>query len=208
MAFTVSNKVLNFFKIIKIIILLFLTATIFGQYTNVDNGFGLDIGNSGSGFFFTRQLMHDSNDFSLNIEIRYYDIKASNETYVFNNFNGQWETIGGVSLFMLPIFIGGNYFPFNGKIENNFSPFLTLRSGAVLSFDGKEYGSFKDRWENPDSQITPGGFIGAGVEFKMVGLNSVSVMFGYELLPLKREFDGIDDYSGQLIHISFNRRKK
>ena len=177
----------------KIILIFISTSITFGQFTNVYNGFGLDIGTSGSGFFLTRQLMHDSNHFSLNGEIRYYDIKASNETYVYNNFNGQWESIGGVSLFMLPVFVGGNYFPFNGKIENNFSPFLTFRLGGVLSFDGKEYGSFKDRWEEPDTQITPGGFIGVGVEFKMIGLNSVSVMFGYEILPLKREFDGLDD---------------
>ena len=109
---------------------------------------------------------------------------------------------------MLPIFFGANYYLFNGKIENNFSPFILFRIGSVLSLDGDEKGSFNQRWRNPQTQITPGGFFGAGIDFKMVGQTSVSVMFGFELLPLNREFDGSDDYSGRLIHISFNRRSK
>ena len=108
---------------------------------------------------------------------------------------------------MLPFFFGTNYYLFNGKIENNFSPFLTLRLGGVLVVDGDEVGSFKQRWSNPETQLTPGGFIGAGIDFKMVGQTSVSVMIGLEILPYK-EFDGSDNFTGRLIHISFNRRSK
>ena len=45
-----------------------------------------------------------------------------------------------------------------------------------------------------------------GVDFKMYGLTNVSPMIGYEILPLKYEADGKNDYSGMLIHIAFNRR--
>ena len=89
---------------------------------------------------------------------------------------------------------------FNGKIENNFSPFLTLRMGGVLVVDGDEVGSFKQRWSDPETKLTPGGFIGAGIDFKMVGQTSVSVMVGLEVLPYK-EFDGSDNFTGRLIHI-------
>ena len=94
------------------------------------------------------------------------------------------------------------------KIENNFSPFLTVRLGGVLSLDGEETGTFRERWKAPDTQISPGGFLGIGIDFNLVGQSSVSVMVGLELLPLNKKIDGMDDYSGTLIHISFNRRFK
>ena len=50
--------------------------------------------------------------------------------------------------------------------------------------------------------------MGIGIDFKLVGQSSVSVMVGLEILPLNKKVDGMDDYSGRLIHISFNRRSK
>ncbi|MFL2983270.1 MAG: hypothetical protein ACJZ12_02645 [Candidatus Neomarinimicrobiota bacterium] len=192
----------------KIFFCFIFSSLIFAELNQSYNGFGLDIGKSGSGIFITRQGIHESGNFSINGELRFYDIKASNEVIVYDYFSGQYQSVGSKNLFMIPFFIGANYYLFNGKIENNFSPFLTCRVGGVLSVDGKEVSVFKDRWDNPDTQITPGGFFGLGIDFQMVGQTSVSVMVGYELLPLYRKFDGLDDYSGILIHISFNRRSE
>ena len=112
------------------------------------------------------------------------------------------------SLFMLPAFIGANYYPFVGKIENNFSPFITAKGGVVTTLDGKEFGTFSERWKNPVIQFSPGGFLGVGIDFKMIGQSFVMVMVGLEFLPLNKEADGQTDYSGFLIHLSFNRRAK
>ena len=38
--------------------------------------------------------------------------------------------------------------------------------GGVLVVDGNEEGSFKQRWSNPETQLTPEDFIGAGIDFK------------------------------------------
>lgn len=179
-----------------------------GQFDQAFNGFGLDIGSSGSGMFITRQLTHTSEIYSLNGELRFYDIKADDETIVYDYYTGQYQAVGGKSLFMLPLLIGANYYPFTGKIENNFSPFITARAGAVLTVDGKEFGTFSERWKNPDTQISPGGFIGIGIDLKMVGQSSVSTMVGLELLPLNEQADGQNNYSGFLIHLSFNRRPR
>ena len=179
-----------------------------GQFDRAFNGFGLDIGSSGSGIFITRQLTHSSEIYSLNGELRFYDIKADDETIVYDYYTGQYQAVGGKSLFMLPLLIGANYYPFTGKIENNFSPFITARAGAVLTVDGKEFGTFSERWKNPDTQISPGGFIGIGIDLKMVGQSSVSTMVGLELLPLNEQADGQNNYSGFLIHLSFNRRPR
>ena len=192
----------------KLFFCFIFSSLLFGGFDQIYNGFGLDIGSNGSGIFITRQVTHESEYFSLNGEMRFYDIKASDETIVYNYYSGQYQSVGGKSLIMLPIFFGANYYPFIGQIENNFSPFLTARLGGVLSLDGKETGTFRERWKAPDTQISPGGFLGIGIDFKLVGQSSVSVMVGLELLPLNKKIDGMDDYSGTLIHISFNRRFK
>ena len=181
---------------------------LFGQFDQVTNGFGLDIGSSGSGMFITRNYIHASEKLALNGEVRFYDIKADDETIVYDYYTGQYKSVGGKSLVMLPVFIGGNYYPFVGKIENNFSPFIAIKGGVVTTVNGEEFGTFSERWKNPDIQYTPGGFLGVGIDFKIVGQSFVMVMVGLEYLPLKKETDGKKDYSGFLIHLSFNRRAK
>jgi len=193
---------------IRILIIIFLQTIVLGQFDNITNGFGLDIGSNGSGLFFTRNYMHNSNKFSLNGEIRLYDIKGGEETIVYDIYSGRYQTVGGKSLFMTPILLGVNYFPFANKIANNFAPFLTLKSGANMILDGKEVGSFSDRWSSPDVQFSYSGFIGAGIDFKWANQTSVVLNIGAEILPLRQEADGENNYSGFLIHISFNRLKK
>ena len=181
---------------------------LFGQFDQVTNGFGLDIGSSGSGMFIIRNYVHASERIALNGELRFYDIKAEDETIVYDYYTGQYKSVGGKSLVMLPVFFGGNYYPFVGKIENNFSPFISIKGGVVTTVDGEEFGTFSERWKNPDIQYTPGGFLGVGIDFKIVGQSSVMVMVGLEYLPLIKETDGKYNYSGFLIHLSFNRRAK
>ena len=179
-----------------------------GQFDQVTNGFGLDIGSSGSGMFIMRNYVHASERLALNGELRFYDIKAEDETIVYDYYTGQYKSVGGKSLVMLPVFVGGNYYPFVGKIENNFSPFIAIKGGVVTTVDGDEEGTFSKRWKNPDIQFSPGGFLGVGIDFKMIGQSFVMVMVGLEFLPLNKEADGQTDYSGFLIHLSFNRRAK
>ena len=193
-----------------------------GQFDQVTNGFGLDIGSSGSGMFIMRNYVHASERLALNGELRFYDIKAEDETIVYDYYTGQYKTVGGKSLVMLPVFVGGNYYPFVGKIENNFSPFIAIKGGVVTAVDGDEPGTlvdvslgsvsrektFIERWENPGIQYSLGGFLGLGIDFKIVGQSFVMVMVGLEYLPLKEEADGKKDYSGFLIHLAFNRRAK
>ncbi|MBT3180613.1 MAG: hypothetical protein HOB40_02290 [Candidatus Marinimicrobia bacterium] len=187
---------------------LFLPIILFGQFDQVTNGFGLDIGSNGSGIFVTRNYIHNSEKTSLNGEIRFYDIKADDETIVYDYYTGQYKTVGGKSLVMFPAFVGINYYPFVGKIENNFAPFVALKGGMVTTIDGDEYGTFSERWKNPSIQYSPGGFVGLGIDFKMISQSSVMVMVGIELLPLTFQADGKKDYSGVLIHLAFNRPTK
>ena len=153
-----------------------------GQFDHVHNGFGLDIGSSGSGVFIMRQYTHTSQKYSLSGELRFYDIKASNEIIVYD-----WYS---------------NFF------FNNFSPFITLRGGPLFTLNGLETGKFVQRWRNAETHWSAGGFFGVGTEFRLVNMTSVLLHVGYEYLPLSRIADGENDYSGLLIHIAFNRLKK
>ena len=194
-----------FYPMNKLLIFVF-PVFLFGQFDQVTNGFGLDIGSSGSGMFIIRNYVHASERIALNGEVRFYDIKAEDETIVYDYYTGQYKSVGGKSLVMLPVFFGGNYYPFVGKIENNFSPFIAIKGGVVTTVDGEESGTFSERWKKSDIQFSPGGFLGVGIDFKIVGQSFVMVMVGFEYLPLKKEADGKKDYSGFLIHLSFNRR--
>jgi len=185
---------------------LVFVSILWGQFDQPYYGFGLDIGSSGSGFFINGQMYHNTKKFSLNAEVRFYDIKDPNESLVYDPYYGTTRTIGGVSLVIIPVFLGNNYYPFVDKIDNNFSPFLALRAGGLFTLNGAEEGSFRQRWRNIETQFTLGGFLGGGVDFKMYGQTTVSPMVGYEILPLKNIADGEKDYSGMLIHIAFNRR--
>ena len=198
---------MNYKKTIIFIVYL-IPVLLLGQFNERYRGFGLDIGSSGSGVFITFSSLHSSEKISLNSELRFYDIKAPDETLVYDYYSGQTRNAGGISLVMFPAFVGVNYYPFAGKIENNFSPFITTRGGLVFTIDGKETGSFKNRWTSAKTQFSPGGFIGAGVDFKMVGQTFVSTMFGLEIIKLNEAADSVEDYSGFLIHLSFNRRLK
>ena len=165
------------------IIIFLIPFSLIAKLENVSNGFGLDIGSSGSGVFFVRQYSNNDEAFAYNFEARFYDIKADNETIVYDYYSRQYQSVGGKSLFMSPIFLGFNYYPFMGKIENNFSPFITARYGVVFIFDGKDYGSFLDRWSKPTFQQSTGGFVGLGIDFKYIRKSFISTIFGYEYLP-------------------------
>jgi len=181
-------------------------SVLWGQFETAYYGFGLDIGSSGSGFFLNGKIPHSSKKLSINAELRFYDIKDPNETMVYDPYYGTSRTIGGVSLVMIPVFLGSNYYPFANKIQNNFSPFIAIRGGGLFTLNGSEEGSFRERWRKIDQQFSFGGFFGTGVDFNMYGQTTISPMVGYELLPLKYKADGEKDYSGMLIHIAFNRK--
>ena len=84
----------------KLFFCFIFSSLLFGGFDQIYNGFGLDIGSNGSGIFITRQVTHESEYYSLNGEMRFYDIKASDETIVYNYYSGQYQSVGGKGLIM------------------------------------------------------------------------------------------------------------
>tara|TARA_B100001057_G_scaffold251354_1_gene251617 strand:- start:3 stop:599 length:597 start_codon:yes stop_codon:yes gene_type:complete len=179
---------------------------IYSTSSNNRVGAGLDIGSNGSGIFFNYLSGNNKKNFDLVGEIRYFDIKGETESIVYDYWTNQYVTISGQNLLFIPALVGFNYHPFAGQIANNFSPFITIRGGLNLSIDGKEgNGSYNKIWRKAKTQWSSAGFIGGGIEFRWYNQSSVALHIGSDIIKLKQEADQKKDYSGLLIHISFNR---
>ena len=179
---------------------------IFSTSSNNRLGAGLDIGSKGSGIFFNYLFGNNKKNFDFVGELRYFDIKGETESIVYDYWTNQYVTISGQNLLFIPVLVGFNYHPFAGQIANNFSPFITIRGGLNLTIDGKEgNGSYNEIWRKAKTQWSSVGFIGGGIEFRWYNQSSVALHIGSDIIKLKQEADQKKDYSGLLIHISFNR---
>ena len=192
-----------------LIYLILFSNIIFGDSANKRYGAGIDIGSKGSGFFFNYLIGNSAKNLDLITEARYFDIKGDTEMYVYDYWTNQYTTISGQNLILMPILIGVNYHLFAGKIANNFSPFITVRGGTTFAIDGKEgSGSYKQKWSKAKTHWSPAGFVGGGIDFRWLNQSSMVLHIGYDILKLSQKADNVDDYSGLLIHIAFNRFNK
>ena len=190
----------------KLLLFVLLSCYIFGNISNTRYGPGLDIGSKGSGVFFNYLVGNNQKNLDLLCELRYFDIKGETESIVYDYWTNQYVTISGQNLILIPILVGVNYHPFAGQIANNFSPFITIRGGTNLAIDGKEGdGSYKQKWSKAKTYWSMAGFIGAGIEFRWYNQSSIALHIGSDILKLSQKADEKDDYSGLLIHISFNK---
>jgi len=191
---------------IRFLFLLLISLNSIIASSNKRYGAGLDIGSKGSGIFFNYLSGNIEKNFDLVGEIRYFDIKGDTESIVYDYWTNQYVTISGQNLLFIPMFVGFNYHPFAGEIANNFSPFITFRGGLNFSIDGKEgNGSYKEIWGKADTQWSTAGFIGGGIEFRWYNQSSIALHIGSDIIKLKKKADQKTNYSGLLIHISFNR---
>ena len=167
---------------------------------------GIVAGSHGWGISYKRILKSQS-DSELNFEIRFYDVKGEDEFFTFDVF-GNVNTHNEKSLVLIPAYGGWKYFPFAGKIENNFSPFLTLKAGPLFIFDGDEdISSFFERWKKAQTFVTFGGYVGVGIKFLTSNVTSIAVSAGLDILPMNGIIDDRSHYNGLIIQIDFSWRK-
>jgi len=120
-------------------------------------------------------------------------------------FSGQWQIksniITGFERWLL----------FEGKIANNFSPFMEMKLGPILAVDGiEDTRKFSNRWGKAGTIMTYGIQVAFGVAFLQMGGSTISPSIGYEYLPMGKEVDGRTNYNGTVVNIAFtfgnNRR--
>jgi len=171
------------------------------------NGFGLDVGERGSGLFLNR-TWSNSEKLCFISEIRIFDVKHPDEIIIQDYYTGRGYKFNDINLLLLPLFSGAKYYPFVGKIANNFAPFVSVKAGPILSLDGAESGTFKEKWiTNLDYYFTLGGYFGVGADVVTSNRTILSIRVGYDILPMKGQIDGSDQYNGALVRFGFNWKK-
>jgi len=190
------------------IIFLIIFNSIFSQSKT---GAGLVFGQRGTG-------IHISNDWEIStklftgIEFRFLDIKSENEQTAVDYFTGYPYTVGNRALAMFPIYGKIRWLPFEGKIENNFSPFLEVKFGPNIVLDGDENErSFRSRWfDSSKTYLHYGSQLVLGISFLQPTGAIISPSIGYEFLPLNKNMplDGRSNYDGFTVNLNFIRNKK
>ena len=171
------------------------------------NGFGLDVGEKGSGLFLNR-TWSNSEKLCFISEIRIFDVKHPDEIIIQDYYTNRSYKFNDINLLLLPLFSGVKYYPFVGKIANNFAPFVSAKVGPLLILDGAESGTFKEKWNtNLDYYFTLGGYFGVGADLLTSNSTILSIRVGYDILPMKGKIDGSDQYNGALVRFGYNWKK-
>ena len=150
----------------QIIIITFFITYLFGQeFSSFSySGFGLDVGESGSGLSYSRTWFKNKKLYFIS-EIRVFDAKHPDEIIMQDYYTGRAYKFNNINLLLLPLFSGLKYYPFVGKIANNFSPFINIKFGPIFILDGAENGSFKQKWyDKVEYYRSWGGFFGIGAD--------------------------------------------
>jgi hypothetical protein len=85
---------------------------------------------------------------------------------------------------------------------------VSAKAGPLLALDGGESGTFKEKWNtNLDYYFTLGGYFGIGADLLMSNSTILSIRVGYDILPMKRQIDGSDQYNGALVRFGYNWKK-
>lgn len=189
----------------RLLLLTILISFGYGQMSSTKHGAGLNIGDRGAGIFYHRHIKSYEN-IKLGITIRWLDIRPPEEIPSYNYYTGRYENTNTVSLAIFPLFGTINYYPFEGKIANNFSPYVSAKLGPVLVLNADaNIKSFSERWFNADSKFTYGGNIGVGVEFRQPGKVHYSIEFSYDLIPLSSTIDNYNNLNGTVLSFSIHR---
>ncbi|MBU0529692.1 hypothetical protein KKF86_08060 [bacterium] len=189
----------------KLIFIIVLIALGFGQISSTKHGIGLNIGDRGAGIFYHRHIKSYDN-IKLGATIRWLDVRPPEEIPSYNYYTGQYENKNTISLAIFPLFGVLNYYPFEGKIANNFSPYISTKLGPVLVLNADaNVKSFFERWFNANSKFTYGGNIAVGVEFRQPGKVHYSVEFSYDLIPLSSPISNYNDLNGTVLSFSIHR---
>ena len=186
-----------------IILSLILFSSVYGK--NWQNSFGVVAGNSGSGISYQKSTKIKSY-IALGVHAKLYDIKDDNEFVVYNYYINDYEKTSEKYLVLIPMFGFINYYPFEGKIENNIAPFITIQSGPLFTLDANEFNDkFFDRWQKAGTYWTLGGHFGIGVDILMQGGSQVTVSAGNDIYPMKKKIDGKTRYGGLALEFSFSK---
>jgi|TARA_Y100000310_G_scaffold260998_1_gene270164 hypothetical protein len=168
-------------------------------------GFSLETESHGTGIgvFYTRVLARNLQFFS---QFKLLSITGETEMPVYDPYTGYTRKVGEVNLVLVPLFIGLKFHPFIGQIANNFSPFAVVLAGPLGILDSPENVGFSQQIREMKSSFHGGAFLGIGADFQIQTKQFVSIALGYDFLPMGKDVDGKNEYSGTLFKIMMGRK--
>lgn len=149
-------------------------------------------------------------NWSYGVESRLYDIKGEQEipvvTYTYSGYPIQSED--PLHLVIVPVFLTGRYYLFEGKIANNFRPFVALKTGPVFSLEAPDEDGFFKRWSHPEKSVTAGGHLAFGVDVGYMNGIVFTASAGVDVLPMSSDTGNRSNYDGLILDLSLNWRKR
>jgi len=91
-------------------------------------------------------------------------------------------------------------------IAANVQPYLLAAGGPTFGINPENTGGFFSRWEKTTISYTANLFVGGGVDFVYSRSSQFSVTIGYEVMYFPTQIDGLQDYSGISVMLSFGER--
>lgn len=168
-------------------------------------GFSLETESHGTGIgvFYTNTLSTNLQFFG---QVKLLSITGETEMPVYDPYTGYTYKVGEVNLVLVPLFIGLKFHPFIGRIANNFSPFAVVMAGPLGILDSPENVGLSKQISEMKSSFHGGAFLGIGADFQVQTRQFVSIALGYDFLPMGKNVDGRDEYSGTLFKIMMGRK--
>jgi len=161
----------------KLLILVILVSNLFAQGNNQNLNF--IFANNGYGFGYEYEKNVRSN-LSIGVDLRLYDVR-NDEYPIYDPFYNQFQVAGEKDILLFPLLFRTNYYLFDGKIANNFRPYLLFSIGPLIGVDADEnISSFKKKWSSTNSQTSLAGSFGFGVNFTSPTMSN-TISLGLEL---------------------------
>lgn len=184
-----------------------MASAVAGKYPP-QRGFGMAMGFHGNGLTLN-YTWNPTLTWSFGVESRLYDIKAEDEIPVVTyNYSGYQAPSDPLHLIIIPVFLSGRYYPFEGKIANNFRPFVAAKSGPVFTLEAPDEDGFFKRWSHPESSISAGGHLAFGVDVGYINGIVFTVSAGIDILPMWNGSGQRANYNGLILDLSLNWRKR
>jgi len=191
-----------------LIFLLFIFGSLTPLISNENSwsyGFGLSLGTRGYGInsSIMKQL---SPVYKIGLGLKLVDVVAEDELRGVNYYN-QPVSYNDPRIISIPLSLNFIYYPFYGKIDNNFSPFMRVGAGAHYSVNGKndDTGFFKNI-SQAKKEIGIALYFGGGVEFLVNPKMKLSISAGYDYLPLNNnDPDDFSNLNGLMLELVFQR---
>ncbi len=185
----------------KLLILVILVSNLFAQGNNQNLNF--IFANNGYGFGYEYEKNVRSN-LSIGVDLRLYDVR-NDEYPIYDPFYNQFQVAGEKDILLFPLLFRTNYYLFDGKIANNFRPYLLFSIGPLIGVDADEnISSFKKKWSSTNSQTSLAGSFGFGVNFTSPTMsNTISLGLGYDHFQFVEPFHGKKDFGGGFIYLKY-----